>query len=165
MYERLRSFQGRLIPICYGEARCEGTRALILSEVVGIELFRQPSPYLSPAEFQRRFEEAFAELSPLNLAHSDLKLDNYLLVGDGLVILDLESVTEEDPKNVEFINQSHAQHLRMRYEGHLDGLARYGRARVPGPPTMPPAGWDTAHKRLSEMEQKMQGTRTKVAQF
>lgn len=114
----------------------DGTRALVLSEVDGIEPFNQSPPYLSPDEFQRRVEAAFAELCPMGLAHSDLKLDNCLLVEDGLVILDLESVTEENPDNVEFINQSHARELRRRYEDLLDGLARFGECslRVPFSP-------------------------------
>ena len=34
-YEKLKRLQGRVIPICYGQAQYEGTRALILSDIGG----------------------------------------------------------------------------------------------------------------------------------
>ncbi|KAK7429692.1 hypothetical protein QQZ08_003718 [Neonectria magnoliae] len=41
MYSRLESLQGHLIPICYGEAVYEGSRALILPVLQGVRLFEQ----------------------------------------------------------------------------------------------------------------------------
>lgn len=46
MYERLQGLQGYVIPGLYGEAKFEGTRALVLSEVVGIIPWEQKLPPL-----------------------------------------------------------------------------------------------------------------------
>ncbi|KAK7420623.1 hypothetical protein QQZ08_010315 [Neonectria magnoliae] len=95
MYERLRPVQGHLIPICYGLAWCDGKRALVLSVVNGLLPFEQPldSP-LDAAEFCHRLRVAYSELGTFGLMYGDPKLDNYLLVDDRIVIVDLESVEE-----------------------------------------------------------------------
>lgn len=126
MYERLLSLQGSLIPRCFGETIVHGTRALILSEVDGIESCNQKFPYLEPLEFQRRIEEAFAELAKFGLAYGDLKPDNFLLVGDRVVIVDLESVWEDTPDEIEYANETHVEHLINMYERHLDGMSNDG---------------------------------------
>lgn len=51
MYERLKVFQGKQIPICYGEASCDGTPALILQDVSGVSLL-DPSVLVSKSEEQ-----------------------------------------------------------------------------------------------------------------
>ncbi|KAJ3469507.1 hypothetical protein MRS44_003572 [Fusarium solani] len=126
MYERLLSLQGSLIPKCFGETTVHGTRALILSEVDGVESCNQKFPCLEPPEFQRRIEEAFAELAKFGLAYGDLKLDNFLLVGDRVVIVDLESVWEDTPDEIEYANETHVEHLISMYERHLDGMSNDG---------------------------------------
>ncbi|RSL50472.1 hypothetical protein CEP51_015342 [Fusarium floridanum] len=99
------------------------TRALILSEVDGVEACNQKFPCLELFEFQRRIEEAFAELAKFGLAYGDLKLDNFLLVGDRVVIVDLESVWEDTPDEIEYANETHIEHLISMYERHLDGMS------------------------------------------
>ncbi|POR36346.1 hypothetical protein TPAR_03457 [Tolypocladium paradoxum] len=123
MYERLQVLQGHLIPRCYGEARCDNTRALVLSEIDGVEPFNQKSPYLQPDEFQRQLETAFGELGAFGLVYGDLKLDNFLIVEDRIVILDLESVSEEKLDEIEYITWTHVAHLKRMYEGHVRGLS------------------------------------------
>ncbi|RTE80464.1 hypothetical protein BHE90_005072 [Fusarium euwallaceae] len=123
MYERLLSLQGSLIPTCFGETTVHNTRALILSEVNGVEACNQEFPCLEPSEFQRRIEEAFAELAKFGLAYGDIKLDNFLLVGDRVVIVDLESVWEDTPDEIEYANETHIEHLISMYERHLDGMS------------------------------------------
>ncbi|KPM34021.1 hypothetical protein AK830_g12550 [Neonectria ditissima] len=121
MYERLRSVQGSLIPICYGLATCEGKRALILSEVNGVLPFEQPidSPLDAP-EFCRRLKAAFEELGSFGLMYGDPKLDNYLLVDDRIVILDLESVEEGQEEGVvERVIDSSSEFAMDRYKGYL----------------------------------------------
>lgn len=126
MYERLLPLQGSLIPRCFGETTVHGTRALVLSEVNGIESCNQKFPCLEPSEFQRRIEEGFAELAKFGVAYGDLKLDNFLLVGDRVVIVDLESVWEDTPDEIEYANETHVEHLISMYERHLDGMSNDG---------------------------------------
>ncbi len=51
MYKKLAPLQGRVIPIFYGVAQCEGTRALILSEVQGPNAIKQGPGRISWEEF------------------------------------------------------------------------------------------------------------------
>ncbi|EEU37975.1 uncharacterized protein NECHADRAFT_84330 [Fusarium vanettenii 77-13-4] len=126
MYDRLRSVQGHLIPICYGLAWCDGKRALLLSEVNGVLPFEQPldSP-LDADEFCRRLRAAYGELGSFGLMYGDPKLDNYLLVDDRIVIVDLESAEEAEEEgaiervvesNVEFARDRYRSYLKNRYE-------------------------------------------------
>ncbi|POR32468.1 hypothetical protein TPAR_07322 [Tolypocladium paradoxum] len=121
IYERLRPAQGHLIPICYGLAWCDGKRALVLSEVNGVLPFEQPvdSP-LDTAEFCRRLEVAFGELGAFGLMYDDPKLDNYLLIDDRIVIIDLESVVEgEEEGAIERVIEANIEFARDRYRSYL----------------------------------------------
>ncbi|WAO96964.1 Hypothetical protein NCS54_01466100 [Fusarium falciforme] len=121
MYERLRPAQGYLIPICYGLAWCDGKRALVLSEVEGITPFEQPvdTPLDAP-EFCRRLRVAYGELGAYGLMYGDPKLDNYLLVDDRIVIVDLETVEEAKKEgDVEYVIESNVEFARDRYRSYL----------------------------------------------
>ncbi|KAI8721341.1 hypothetical protein NCS52_00581400 [Fusarium sp. LHS14.1] len=126
MYERLLCLQGTLIPKYFGETTVHNTRALILSEVDGVEACNQKFPCLEAPEFRHRVEEAFAELAQFGLAYGDLKLDNFLLVGDRVIIVDLESVWEDTPDEIEYANETHVEHLISMYERHLEGMSNDG---------------------------------------
>lgn len=97
IYKRLEHQQGRLVPVFYGEGRCDNTRVLILSHVVGVLPFEQNPPVLRPEEFKKRLEATYQELGALGLSHDDPKLDNFLLVDDKITLLDLESVADPGP--------------------------------------------------------------------
>lgn len=119
MYDQLRPVQGRLLPICYGLAWCDDKRALILSEVNGVLPFKQPIDCpLDTAEFCRQLEAAENELGTFGLMYGDPKLDNYLLVDDIIVILDLESVEEgiegKDGGVIERVIESNVEFARDR---------------------------------------------------
>ncbi|GJN84689.1 hypothetical protein PLIIFM63780_008251 [Purpureocillium lilacinum] len=122
MYEKLRPLQGTLIPRCLCEGTCEGTRALVLSEVEGEQACRQKKPWLEPAELQRRLEVAFRQLEEFGVGYGDLKLNNFLIAGDGMVVVDLESVYEDTPDELDYATRTHIAHLKGRYERHLDGM-------------------------------------------
>ncbi|KAF5021478.1 hypothetical protein F66182_6478 [Fusarium sp. NRRL 66182] len=123
MYEKLKDLQGSLIPRLFGEADCCGTRALVLSEVHGVEPSEQKPPFLQPDEFQRRLETSFRALAKKGLACGDLQLANFLIVDDRLVILDLEDVYKDTPDNIEYAIKTHAEHLKKQYERHLEGIS------------------------------------------
>ncbi|OIW30148.1 hypothetical protein CONLIGDRAFT_632241 [Coniochaeta ligniaria NRRL 30616] len=62
VHNKLKPLQGDLIPIFYGEAQCEGTRALVLSEVDGVVSYLQSHPPLPREEFKRRIEAIYQKL-------------------------------------------------------------------------------------------------------
>ncbi len=62
-YEKLELLQGRVIPIFYGEAWFQGTRALILSEVQGLNSIKQGLGRLDWEEYGNRLKVACGELA------------------------------------------------------------------------------------------------------
>lgn len=119
-YERLESLQGRVIPKFYGEAKCEGSRALIFSEVVGIMPWEQPVPPLGVDEFMGLVEVVFQEFNAFGLAYDDVKLDNMIMVGDRVVLVDLESVYEPETEDKRFVFNSDRDQLMVVYKRYLD---------------------------------------------
>ena len=65
MYHLLSPLQGSLVPRFYGEAVCEGRRALVMSVVDnGVLPLEQPWPHISVDEFRRRIQVAANTLLP-----------------------------------------------------------------------------------------------------
>lgn len=97
MYTRLKPLQGKQIPVCYGEADCDGARALVL-EVVGGEWLIQSSALVETPEEQisAMISEAYVAMTDLGIAYDDWKADNFHLVNGRLVFLDLEHAYELD---------------------------------------------------------------------
>ncbi|KAH8729146.1 hypothetical protein BGZ61DRAFT_445905 [Ilyonectria robusta] len=120
MYEKLQSLQGYVIPKFYGEAKFEGTRALIVSEVVGIMPWEQKLPPLQGDEFKELVEVAFRALNVFGLVYDDIKLDNIILVQDGVVLVDLESVYEPPLEDREYFFDSDRTQLMVVYKRYLD---------------------------------------------
>ncbi|KAG7286747.1 hypothetical protein NEMBOFW57_009061 [Staphylotrichum longicolle] len=96
IYATLAPLQGKVIPICYGEAQCAatgttGTRALVLSDVGGVCLSEDAAKGFDVAQLEAMLEEFFRALAELKVAHDDFKLDNYRLVGDKIIVIDFDS--------------------------------------------------------------------------
>ncbi|KYK60911.1 Protein kinase-like domain protein [Drechmeria coniospora] len=94
IYERVKPLQGIVVPICYGELKYKGTRSLLLSDIGGENLATPEGSLAEPRDLRRMLHEAFSALSQFGIAHGDLKLDNFHIVGDKIFVLDLESVDE-----------------------------------------------------------------------
>lgn len=135
MYSQLQALQGQTIPWCFGDASCDGTRALVLSEIDGVVPFEQESSAIDADEFQRRLEAAFGELAAFGLVHGDPKLDNFLLVKDKIVVVDLESLEQDSPENIEFFSDAKIEHLVERYEAYLESRERDRRNGWPQNPS------------------------------
>ena len=128
-YEKLRCLQGHIIPTLFGKVECEGTRALVLSDLGGASMATaagatlQNGTTLSESEFRRLSADALGALAAWGILYDDLKLDNFLRLenhkGDSIImIVDLEQVYEVESKE---------ERLR-RVEGDADLLAeRYGK--------------------------------------
>ncbi|EPE06654.1 hypothetical protein F503_03081 [Ophiostoma piceae UAMH 11346] len=103
MYRRLAAFQGRLIPYFYGEAQCEGARALLVSFVQGVTVRDQPKPRLSVDDLIERIRVVAEDMATSGIVYSDEKLDNIILTDDGrIVFIDLE-MAEEEPDPAECV--------------------------------------------------------------
>lgn len=120
MYHKLKPLQGSLIPTCHGEARWDGSPALILSVVDGCLPRKQGDMPLSKSEFRRRLEAAYRKLAAFGVSQGDAVLDNFLLVDHGVVVVDLESVFEITPDEAETAVTSHVDHLTKFYAKYLD---------------------------------------------
>ena len=93
MYEILKPLQGSTIPICYGQVKCDdGTPALVLSDVGGQALGEDEVLEADEAELRGIITKALNDMISMGFQHEDVKLDNFRLVGDRVVILDLERV-------------------------------------------------------------------------
>ncbi|KAM3530113.1 hypothetical protein NHJ13051_001562 [Beauveria bassiana] len=97
MYEKLKSLQGKQIPVCYGEAYCHGTRALVLQDIGGVSLYHRSALVdMSEAQIAQIILASYRPMISLNIAYDDWKLDNLYLVDGRVVFLDLEYVYELD---------------------------------------------------------------------
>ncbi len=100
MYKKLEPLQGHVIPIFYGEARCEGTRALILSEVQGLNSIKQGPGRIEMGEYRRRLTVACGELARYSVVLDDYNVANIFVVDDRIMLVDLEKYHEAEPEKV-----------------------------------------------------------------
>lgn len=121
-YKRVKPLQGDLIPVFYGEAQCEGTRAFILSEVDGVVSYMQSKPPLPSAEFERRIEAIYQKLGVFKFSYEDANLGNILLTRDGAMLVDLESAWEPEPGDLEFATECAIQQFMRQYSYYLNSL-------------------------------------------
>lgn len=119
MYKRLEPLQGRVIPIFLGEAEYNGSPAIMLSHIDGVLPFAQnQNPPLTAKQFETQAEFALREFAKFGVAHGDTKLDNFLICGDHVKVVDLESVCEE-AEHLEFAVTSHLGHVVDLYKSYL----------------------------------------------
>ncbi len=116
----------------YGEARVDDRPALILLDIGGFMLCDPKAGHLTKEELQRLLNTALGALVSLGVSHDDNKLDNYHLVGDKIMVLDLECTDETDPDHPTRLSlfQGHAvahltdiyiEHQKtLRYDGLID---------------------------------------------
>ncbi len=126
MYKKLEPLQGHVIPIFYGEAQCEGTRALILSEVQGLNSIKQGPGYIEVDEYGRRLKVACGELARYGVVLDDYNIPNIFVVDDRIMLVDLEKYYEAEPEKVELYNEWSVKEVLQKYAGYLDYVDEYG---------------------------------------
>lgn len=98
-YETLRAAQGDVIPVCYGVALCSrgdwggGTkrrRTLVLSDVGGTALDSSDCPKLESDQLRKMLRDAYQAMAKFGVINDDHKMQNHHVVGDRIVVLDLE---------------------------------------------------------------------------
>lgn len=130
MYRRLKSAQGRIVPEFYGEAKCEGKRALVVSLLPGVTLRNQTKPRLSVEEFTERITVLIRDMERYSLIHTDTKLSNIMLVDGRIMFIDLEWVEEPDPNDLDYYCSDVAIPSYVRiYKEYLQGADKADKER------------------------------------
>lgn len=96
MYRALAPIQGVFVPKYYGEVECPrtettGSRALILSDIGGIPLQDEAAGSLEYEQLSDMLWRSLRAVAELGVEHDDVKLDNYVLVGDTIMLIDFDS--------------------------------------------------------------------------
>ncbi|KAH8907384.1 hypothetical protein BR93DRAFT_994968 [Coniochaeta sp. PMI_546] len=100
VYDKLKSLQGNVIPVFYGETVVEDdTRAIVLSDVAETPLALVPPSECNPEDVVRMLETAIRAIFSLGLAPFDAHLLNFLVTHDNRIIVvdheQDEKLTEE----------------------------------------------------------------------
>ncbi len=119
-YKKLEPLQGHVIPIYYGEARCEGMRAQIISEVPGINAIEQERPRIGYDEFERRLRAANREVAKFGVVVDDFNTGNLILIDDRIMYVDLEKWYEPEPEVVDKLNGFGIDESCDRYADYLN---------------------------------------------
>ncbi|KAM4061000.1 Protein kinase-like domain protein [Hirsutella rhossiliensis] len=127
-YEKVKPLRGIVVPKCYGELKYKGTRSLLLSDVGGENLATPEGALLEVTDLRRMLHDAFSALAQFGLSHDDTKLDNFHVVGDKVMVLDLERVDGNlSDERFAFHIKCDVNHLAQKYEDnqhcfYIDGL-------------------------------------------
>lgn len=95
-YARLRPLQGTVIPQLFGEVSYRGNRALLLSDIGGASADSPEGCLMDVAKFGRAIFECMAAVERFGVTQDDVKLDNYQVVGDKVMAVDFELVSDLD---------------------------------------------------------------------
>lgn len=118
MYKELGPLQGRVVPIMYGEATCQGKPAILLSDVGGYALNDDDMPQVEEDDLRRMLKDAYKPLIELRIVQGDVKLGNCHFTGDRIIVLDLEQVERLEDVEDEYFEQD----LKLYVKKHT---ARY----------------------------------------
>lgn len=121
VYKRLESLQGRVIPSFLGNAIYNGKPSILISYIDGIMPYEQDKNCpMSVEEFNSKVEFAVRQMEPFGLSHGDMKLDNFIICGDRVMVIDLESVEDEAEDVLDFAIETHLEMLMSQYQIYLD---------------------------------------------
>jgi hypothetical protein len=94
-YAKLRPLQGVVVPKCFGELNYNHSRALLLSDIGGGCLATPEGALLEVPELRQKLSQALTALAQFKIIQDDIKLDNFHLAGDKILVVDLERLREE----------------------------------------------------------------------
>ncbi|KAJ6023820.1 hypothetical protein N7540_004617 [Penicillium herquei] len=95
VYKKFKSLQGSVIPIFFGQATLDDSPAIIISEVIGMNLldFARSMVPISEAELRCKLEKPMKAIHSLGAEYLDQRLDNFILCDTGeIMVVDLEQV-------------------------------------------------------------------------
>ncbi|GAB1312792.1 Protein kinase domain-containing protein [Madurella fahalii] len=123
VYAKLQLLQGVAIPEFLGELRYNGTRAILLSDIGGACLITPEGALLEVAEVRRLLGQAFAALAQFRVSQDDAKLDNFHIVQDRIMVVDMERVVEDlTDTDLDIITNSTVNFLARLYQDHQYSL-------------------------------------------
>ncbi|KAH7303484.1 hypothetical protein B0I35DRAFT_415148 [Stachybotrys elegans] len=130
-YEKLKCLQGLVIPMYYGQAQHEGTRALVLSDIGGSCMAEPKGAVLREQDVRPLFDHALSALASQGISHDDMKLDNFHLINHSgnknIMIVDLERINQLPPqKDPTQMVQADVDFLMQAYRDHLECLREDG---------------------------------------
>ncbi|KAJ4307646.1 hypothetical protein N0V84_012590 [Fusarium piperis] len=97
-YNQLKPVQGIVVPVYYGEVRCNGFRSIIIQDVGGASLREPAGILLEFEELARMLEECYLVLIRFGVRLEDTQLGNFILVDGKVMVIDLEMVTFDTPE-------------------------------------------------------------------
>lgn len=118
MYAILRPLQDVVIPRYFGEATYEDKRAILLSDIGGAALATPEGLLLEMPDLRRMMHEAVSAISRFGRVNDDCKLDNYHVVGNKIMIVDMERMSEHvaDQESLDFLVRAEVDHIARFYE-------------------------------------------------
>ncbi|KGQ06686.1 hypothetical protein BBAD15_g7984 [Beauveria bassiana D1-5] len=116
MYKRLKPLQGRIMPCFLGDAEFNNEPSIVLSRLEGLPLYKQGPTALPAEDFERQLEVILQAFTKFGVIYDDPKLDNFLVVKGKVMVVDLESVCEEDEQDQKLAVQSHRLHIMPQLE-------------------------------------------------
>ncbi|KAL6893391.1 hypothetical protein GGI43DRAFT_184024 [Trichoderma evansii] len=119
-YRALESLQGTYIPQYLGTTEFEGVRSHILSDVGGICMadIDEDDESIAPA-VEKLFRHTISTVAALGHYQNDMRLDNFHLVGDRIVIVDLEQMGIFSPQlNLEGITGFLVQKMKAIFSNY-----------------------------------------------
>ncbi len=118
MYATLRPLQDAVIPRYFGEVTYQDKRAILLSDIGGAALATPEGLLLEVPDLRRMMQQAVGAVGRFGRVHDDSKLDNYHVVGDRIMIVDLERMSEPvaDQEHLDFLVRAEVDHVARRYE-------------------------------------------------
>lgn len=121
IYNLLRPLQGSVIPRFFGEVECPktertGSRALILADIGGVALCEEGAGSLDVEHLRDLLWQTIHPVSELKVEHDDVKLDNYHLVGNKIMMIDFDVAYIFKDDEPEFVTNSAVAHLLRAYK-------------------------------------------------
>jgi hypothetical protein len=133
-YKRLRELQGTTVPQLFGQVLVDGVPALLLSKVPGISLdalARSGAMEIDENLLETQLRESLGALDKYKAVYWDMRLDNFILCGDRIVIVDLEQITFS-PRPWE---------KRLNLAGVSSLMSRFRDIKYPNRPPSPVKFW------------------------
>ncbi|KAM0664898.1 hypothetical protein ACQRIU_006282 [Beauveria bassiana] len=123
MYKRLAPLQGRIMPYFLGDAVFDDIPSIVLSRLEGMPSYKQGPTALPAEDFEQQLEVILRAFTKFGVIYDDPKLDNFLVVEGKVMVVDLESVCEENEQDQELAVRSHRLHIMPQYRRYLDSLS------------------------------------------
>lgn len=123
-YRALEPLQGTYIPQYLGATELNGVRSHVLSDVGGICMsdIDEDDESIAPV-VEKLFRHTISTVAALGHYQNDMRLDNFHLVGDKIVIVDLEQMGIFSPRfNLEGITGFLVQKMTVIFSNHQKQL-------------------------------------------